>query len=697
MSDITLTEVRSGYNLGKINENFTKVEDKVNNGVLHTSGGKNIMGQNLDMNGNRILNLPAPINDNEPARLIDLNPALNAAVDGLLSVREETLAITSATTVYVFASARPIAGSGFYIRDPNGDAGAKLVEGLDFIYRPDLGEYALELLRSWPDGHILQRVYNSFSGAANYTSLSNKPNLSSAAEMQAAVTFGLGESAVLSTYGNALYTLRNSSYTALSGDITRVDGKVWELQRGADGNYNLLNFGAVSDGGDQQAAFNAAALRAGSNCCVVVPQGVWVVGANTSSATTWVLLAGADIGGLGGVSPTFEKDTSRLLGTVIDYASVNSWNTLRVGDPKFTVQKLTNKAFSAEIEGNSDNAAGGLLGTTYASARTTVDASRHAVSGIAVNDSNDLTGVWAGYLEAYILPSTNGNSFCLESTTFNANNTINVVDTPNLTLTGRQGLTYNAWLTTGGDAAFAQPMYDSTAAIGILGKGGTWGAQYDKGIICKNDTIASREFCAIPTELRYTWWEDKGTGDLMRSYIEGDSLTSDGRFKIGVYDSGTTSYREVIVRNTSISAPDNTFDLGLAPNRWKEIFSVNGTINTSDERYKTLEDITATEKAVALAIKASMKKFKWNESIAREEAGGDKARVHFGVGAQTVQSIFAANGLDANDYSLLCYDSWEMQPEIINSKGEVTQEYRAAGNRYGVRYTELLAFIISAL
>lgn len=56
MSDITLNQITSGYNIGKINNNFDTIEDAVNNGVLHLVGGNNVMLQDLDMNSKNILN-----------------------------------------------------------------------------------------------------------------------------------------------------------------------------------------------------------------------------------------------------------------------------------------------------------------------------------------------------------------------------------------------------------------------------------------------------------------------------------------------------------------------------------------------------------------------------------------------------------------------------------------------------------------
>lgn len=75
MSKIELTETNSGYNLQVINNNFNKIKDELNNKVLYRnspSGEPNAMQTSLDMNGQRIYNLPAPISPSEPARLQDI-------------------------------------------------------------------------------------------------------------------------------------------------------------------------------------------------------------------------------------------------------------------------------------------------------------------------------------------------------------------------------------------------------------------------------------------------------------------------------------------------------------------------------------------------------------------------------------------------------------------------------------------------
>lgn len=59
MSKIDLDPITSGYNLSKINANFQKVEDELNNKVLYRNppaGEPNSMSSNLDMNSKSILN-----------------------------------------------------------------------------------------------------------------------------------------------------------------------------------------------------------------------------------------------------------------------------------------------------------------------------------------------------------------------------------------------------------------------------------------------------------------------------------------------------------------------------------------------------------------------------------------------------------------------------------------------------------------
>ena len=134
---------------------------------------------------------------------------------------------------------------------------------------------------------------------------------------------------------------------------------------------------------------------------------------------------------------------------------------------------------------------------------------------------------------------------------------------------------------------------------------------------------------------------------------------------------------------------DNTQKLGNASFRWSTVYAGTGAINTSDAREK--QDIAAlddAEKRVAAALKGLIKKFRFKDAV---QAKGDGARIHVGVVAQEVVNAFQAESLDPVRYGILCYDEWTAE---LDEEGN---EIRPAGNRYGVRYEELLAFIISAL
>lgn len=130
---------------------------------------------------------------------------------------------------------------------------------------------------------------------------------------------------------------------------------------------------------------------------------------------------------------------------------------------------------------------------------------------------------------------------------------------------------------------------------------------------------------------------------------------------------------------------DNTYSLGTSANRWSVVYAATGTINTSDVRSKQdVRDINELERQVAVAIKGLIKAFRFKDAV---EQKGDDARIHFGVMAQQVAEAFQIVGLDPNRYAMFCYDEWE-DDEVAGIK---------AGNRYGIRYDELLAFVICAL
>jgi hypothetical protein len=208
--------------------------------------------------------------------------------------------------------------------------------------------------------------------------------------------------------------------------------------------------------------------------------------------------------------------------------------------------------------------------------------------------------------------------------------------------------------------------------------------------------------------------------------IAGTAGASNSGF--GIYD-GDAGVTRIQIDSSGNVAPgtDNTQDLGSASKRWAEIYAGNATINTSDRNEKQdIKKISDAEQSVAVACKGLLRKFRWKSAVAEK---GDTARTHFGIIAQDLQAAFEAEGLDAGDYGMFISTTWwefkvavdavEAVDEVTDEEGNVTTKAVEAKDAYtridtvctleeapvdatertrlGVRYSELLAFIIAAL
>jgi hypothetical protein len=204
-----------------------------------------------------------------------------------------------------------------------------------------------------------------------------------------------------------------------------------------------------------------------------------------------------------------------------------------------------------------------------------------------------------------------------------------------------------------------------------------------------------------------------------------------GDLVIGTGDTGLffndTSDHIKPVNSSNGANRDNAIDLGSAGSRWAVVRAGTASINTSDRNEKQdIEELSDAEQRVAVACKSLIRKFKFNDAV---EAKGNDARIHVGIIAQDLQAAFASEGLDASRYAMFCSDTWwetqtevpavEAVAEVLDEEGNVvteaveavdaytrtdtydTQEEAPEGaterTRLGVRYSELLAFIIGAL
>jgi len=173
--------------------------------------------------------------------------------------------------------------------------------------------------------------------------------------------------------------------------------------------------------------------------------------------------------------------------------------------------------------------------------------------------------------------------------------------------------------------------------------------------------------------------KDGTTVGIIRS-VSGDSIA------IGTGDTGlrfADSIKKIHPYDINSSTnSDNVLDLGDTNKRFQDIYATNGTIQTSDRNEKQdIEALTDAETRVAVAAKGLLRKFRWQSAVASK---GDDARIHFGIIAQDLQDAFTAEGLDAGDYAMFISSTW-------------TDDDGVEQTRLGVRYSELLAFIIAAI
>ena len=140
---------------------------------------------------------------------------------------------------------------------------------------------------------------------------------------------------------------------------------------------------------------------------------------------------------------------------------------------------------------------------------------------------------------------------------------------------------------------------------------------------------------------------------------------------------------------------DNQVDLGFTSSRFDDIYATNGTIQTSDRNEKQdIAELSDAETRVAVAAKGLLRKFKWRDAVASK---GDDARTHFGIIAQDLQDAFTAEGLDAGDYAMFTSTTWwEHNGKDFEAQSDAP-EGAVEKTRLGVRYPELLAFIIAAI
>jgi len=243
--------------------------------------------------------------------------------------------------------------------------------------------------------------------------------------------------------------------------------------------------------------------------------------------------------------------------------------------------------------------------------------------------------------------------------------------------TTQTGSTYQTRLLidSAGNLLVGKSVSSSSITGMLIGSNGRFDAIRDGGYVGYFNRLSSDGDIAIFAKNGTTVGSIGANGGVV--YVTGPVA---GGLKYSYYDS---THASIFPCTTTGGIADDVHDLGYSGSRFNDIYATNGTIQTSDRNEKQdIAELSDAEQRVAVAAKGLLRKFRWKDSVAEK---GDEARTHFGIIAQDLQDAFTAEGLDAGDYAMFISSTWT---------DEETNEEKT---RMGVRYSELLAFIIAAI
>jgi len=237
VSKIDLDPITSGYNLSKINANFQKVEDELNNKILYRdspAGEPNSMSSNLDMNSRAILNANKISSNVLELGGVQVVPT-SLATDPYNGTRE--------------ALRRSYAEAGYNLVDGSFEAGGTIRNANDVLLQERTGKAF-----SGPAG-----TYPAGTSTAGFIDVSNAVNTALKTINDLRLFSGAFDGAIMSVLGHsattpievpARYVFKANS-TKLDNDGTYIRPSVgagcWEMIIEND-EIDVRWFGAVGDG-----------------------------------------------------------------------------------------------------------------------------------------------------------------------------------------------------------------------------------------------------------------------------------------------------------------------------------------------------------------------------------------------------------------------------------------------------------------
>lgn len=134
--------------------------------------------------------------------------------------------------------------------------------------------------------------------------------------------------------------------------------------------------------------------------------------------------------------------------------------------------------------------------------------------------------------------------------------------------------------------------------------------------------------------------------------------------------------------------------LGDSSHKWKDIYSVNSVIQTSDKNEKN--DInTLDKKMIDFVLKLNPVSFKFKN--------GESGRTHYGLIAQDVEEVLTDLKMTSNDFAgfIKTPKIKEIEENTVNDEGEIVTKiiYEKIPNEYtyGLRYEEFIAPMIKTI
>lgn len=150
-----------------------------------------------------------------------------------------------------------------------------------------------------------------------------------------------------------------------------------------------------------------------------------------------------------------------------------------------------------------------------------------------------------------------------------------------------------------------------------------------------------------------------------------------------------TPSKSVVLQNTGCMRPfyDGDLDLGTSSFRWGQIYSVAGSISTSDREKK--QDITPINedyiKSFLMGLNPVSYKFK----------DGTSGRTHYGLIAQDIEDLLQAIGSTSLDFA--GFIKSPKQRQTIKARENKLTFQEIPEYDYGLRYEEFIAPIIKML